>query len=301
MKIYEMKSVFILLLVLLFSFPAIGQDYKPILDHRNEWHFTTCNFGCYTDKYYTDGDTLVNGMMYKILDGYHFISRTFLLREDLAEKKLYFLKIRPSGGVEEYLLYDFTLQVGDSINMLNPITPFPQDGGYFKLDSIVPRPLVDGQNYDHFYFSPTPSNTISSENAIWVEGAGSLSLINAPGGFPDLNEVGALSCYFKNRDVFYANLDSIDDCTPVFMDIKKNNLEEVVLTTPNNSKSCMLHNATNITQIVIYDINGKKLKTIDHNFKKNILVDMASYSPGSYFILAQGIGGSAKTFRILNK
>jgi hypothetical protein len=294
-----MKYIFTSFAAFFFSLSAIGQDYTPILDHRNEWHFTTCFFGCFTDKYYTDGDTLVNGKMYKILDGYHFISRTFLLREEVVEKKLYFLKIRPSGGVEEYLLYDFTMQVGDTINMLNPITPFPQDGGYFKLDSIIPRPLVDGLDYDHFYFSPTPSNTISTGNAIWVEGAGSLSLINAPGGFPDLNGVGALSCYFKNRDVFYANLDSIDDCTPVYMDVKKNNLEEVVVSKLHESETCLLHNATNITQITLYNVSGKKLETINHNSEKTILIDLAAYSSGTYLILAKGIGGTVKTFKII--
>mgnify|MGYP003644461791 FL=1 len=293
-----MKFSFVLFFTLLPIF-SIGQDYTPILDNRNEWHFTTCNFGCYTDMYYTDGDTLVNGKMYKILDGYHYISRTFLLREEIAEKKLYFLKIRPSGGTEEYMLYDFSMQVGDTINMLNPITPFPQNGGYFKLDSIIPRPLVDGLDYDHFYFSPTPSNTSSTNNAVWVEGAGSLSLINAPGGKPDINEVGELSCYFKNTEVFYANLDSIDDCSPVYMNIKKNNLEEVIVSKKHGSEVCVLHNATNITQVTLFNLAGKKIKTLDHNFKRTISLDLRNLSLGTYLIMVKGIGGTSKTFKII--
>lgn len=294
-----MKPIFTSLAVIFFSLSAIAQSYEPILDQRNEWHFTTCNFGCNTDVYYTDGDTIVNGKTYKILDGYHFISRTFLLREEVAEKKLYFLKIRPSGGGEELLLYDFTLEVSDTINMLNPLSPFPQDGGYFKLDSIIPRPLVDGENYDHFYFSPTPSNTISTDNAVWVEGCGSLSLINAPGGNPDFNGVGQLSCYFKNRDAFYTNLDSIDDCTPVYMDIKKNNLEEVGLSKLNNSETCLLNNATNITLATIYSLTGKKLKTVENNFEKTISINMASYNSGTYIILVNGLAGSKRIFKII--
>ena len=293
-----MKFSIILFFFLLPIF-SIAQDYTPILDNRNEWHFTTCNFGCYTDMYYTDGDTLVNGKMYKILDGYHYISRTFLLREEVTEKKLYFLKIRASGGTQEYMLYDFSMQLGDTIHMLNPITPFPEDGGYFKLDSIIPRPLVDGLDYDHFYFSPTPSNTLSTNNAVWVEGAGSLSLINAPGGKPDINEVGELSCYFKNIDVFYANLDSIDDCSPVYMNIKKNNLEEVIVSKEIGRENCVLHNATNITQVTLYNLAGSKIKTIDHNFKNTISIDLGGLSSGTYLIMVKGIGGTSKTFKII--
>lgn len=158
---------------LLIGISAFSQSYKPLLDNLNEWHFTTCYFGCQTDVYFTDGDTIVDGNNYKILDGYHYISRTFLLREDVPNKKIY-LKIATTGFNEEFLLYDFSLNQGDTFYMQNPISPFPQDGGPFILDSIVERPLVDGNAYKHFYFSPTPDNTISTENAIWIEGVGSL-------------------------------------------------------------------------------------------------------------------------------
>lgn len=63
-----MKSIITTVLFFIGAFATLAQNYKPILDYRNEWHFTTCDFGCYTDKYYTDGDTLVGGKMYKILE-----------------------------------------------------------------------------------------------------------------------------------------------------------------------------------------------------------------------------------------
>jgi hypothetical protein len=295
-----MKSFLVIVLLFLSCQPIIfAQDYKPILDYRNEWHFTTCNFGCYTDKYYTDGDTLVDGKMYKILEGYHFISRTFLLREDVSERKLYFLRIRPSGGLEEYLLYDFTLEVGDTIKMQNPITPFPQDGGFFRLDSIVPRPLVDGLDYDYLYFSPTPSNPISTENAVWVEGAGSLSLINAPGGYPNLNGVGALSCYFKNTEVFYANLDSIDDCVPVYMNVKENPLEEVIVSKSTNSGVYLLNNTMSVKDANVYDLRGKRLITLQNSFNKTMAIDLSGYSPGMYIIVIHGIVDTKRTFKVI--
>ncbi|CAM3407791.1 T9SS type A sorting domain-containing protein [Aequorivita lipolytica] len=294
-----MRSIYIIFILLFCTQSIRAQDYTPILDYSNEWHFTTCNFGCYSDIYYTDGDTLVNGKMYKILDGYHYISRTFLLREEVAEKELYFAQIIPGGGIQEYLLYDFSLQVGDTIQMQNPISPFPKNGGFFKLDSIIPKPLVNGQDYDHLYFSPTPSNPFSTGNAVWVEGVGSLSLINAPGGKPDINGVGQLSCYFKNATGFYANLDSIDDCIPTVLDIPSNTLEKVVVSSIYGSGVCLLTNTGKITEATLYNLTGKKIETIINNFEKSISIDLSSYSSGVYLIVVNGIGGTKKTFRVI--
>jgi len=70
-----------------------AQNYKPLLDDTNEWNFTNCYFGCLTDIYYTDGDTLVAGNNFKILDGYHYISRDFLIREELSNQRAYLRKL----------------------------------------------------------------------------------------------------------------------------------------------------------------------------------------------------------------
>ncbi len=191
-----------------------AQNYKPLLDNTNEWHFTNCYFGCLTDIYYTDGDTLVAGNNYKILDGYHYISRSFLLREELSTQRVYLRKLSNNGIGQEYLLYDFSLEEGDTFTMSNPIAPFPENAGPFVVDSIRARILEDGEAYKHFYFSPAPNNTISDNNCIWVEGVGSLSIINAPSGLPDINGVGHLSCFFKQGALFYSNLDSISGCSP---------------------------------------------------------------------------------------
>ncbi len=193
---------------------ALAQDYKPLLDNTNEWHFTNCYFGCLTDVYYTSEDTLVAGNNYKILDGFHYISRSFLLREDVPAQRVYLRKLSNNGNGQEYLLYDFSLEEGESMQMYNPITPFPEYAGTFVVDSIRARILEDGQAYKHYYFSPDPTNNISDNNCVWVEGVGSLSIINAPSGLPDINGVGHLSCFFKQGELFYTNLDSISGCSP---------------------------------------------------------------------------------------
>ncbi len=297
-----MKKLFIICL-LTFCIPVFGQAYKPLLDNYNEWHITTCYFGCLTDKYFTAGDTIVNGLDYKVLDGFHYISRSFLLREDVIERKVYLNFVEQSSN-NEYLLYDFSLNVGDSIDMKNPISPFPENAGYYRLDSIIPRPLVDGNDYRHFYLSPTPSNTISSTNAVWVEGAGSLSLINAPSGFPDINDVGHLSCSFKNSASFYTNLDSIDSCEPLIvlgLNEFNNQLSEVQVNTLVNDKYCYLTNIQNARFIDVYDLNGRRLIDYTNNGKRDARLDFSNLKSGIYIIVMNTNQFQKRTFKVLVK
>ncbi len=290
------KLLFILNLFL--TVPCIAQDYKPLLDNYNEWQFTYCYSGCLTDMYFTNGDTLVDGKTYKVLDGYHYISRTFLLREEVESRKVY-LNLVSASGNKEYLLYDFSLNVGDSIDIKNPISPFPTDGGFYKVDEIINEPLADGNEYRHFYLSPTPSNPISTTPAVWVEGVGSLSLINAPGGFPNINGVGEVTCSFKNGQLFYSIL---EDCEPLILgNMPQTTLNGVIVTTLIKDGQCKIYNAENIQSISVFDLNGRKLKDIKTFGEKELTIDFSDFSQGMYFVVAHSISFEKKVFKVLLK
>lgn len=295
-----MGKLLLVLCSIAFIASSTAQNYKPVLDDFNEWQVTTCYSGCLTDVYFTDGDTLVDGNTYKILDGYHFISRTFLLRENIATKKVYLNLVQASGN-EEFLLYDFSLAVGDSIAVKNPISPFPTDGGYFKLDSIVNRELVDGNEYKHFYLSPTPTNTISTNPAVWVEGVGSLSLINAPGGFPDINGAGLLTCSFKDGELFYSN--SHDGCESIILSNidHRDPLEQLNLKTLIVNGQSELHHAENVASIDLFDLNGRKLGEITNNGQEHINLDFSRFTAGIYLVVANSTAQEKKVFKVIVK
>lgn len=278
---------------------ASAQNYIPLLDNTNEWHLTTCYYGCNTDVYNTDGDTLVDQKTYKILTGYHFISRTFLLREEIAYRKVY-LKFLQPGINKEYLLYDFSLQIGDSIDMKNPITPFPTNAGYYKLDSIVNRPMANAVAARHFYLSPTESNMTSNTPAVWIEGVGSLSIITAPSGYPDINGVGHLSCSFKNGELFYSNLDSISSCDPFLSNmIIGNALEKVLITNIISDGQCKIDNAENIRDVVVFDLSGKKLMEVKSNRQNQVTLDFSKFSAGVYILAAYSEKFEKKVFKLI--
>jgi hypothetical protein len=258
----------IFLLTIFFSINGYSQPYQPLLETNNEWHFTTCFNGCLTDVYYTNSDTIVNGLSHKILDGYHYISRTFLLRENTEEKKVYLTKINPNR-IDTYLLYDFSLEEGDTFDMKNPITPFPAEGGLFVLDSIRNRPFQENEIRRYFYFSPHPENTVSSQNAIWVEGVGSLSIINAPGGYPELNSVGSLTCFYKNSTLFYMDE---DEETPICAETILHIYESITLQPEiifhSTTKELSINSNEKWQSCVLYDLLGQQL-AVNHSLVQN--------------------------------
>lgn len=295
-----MKNTITLLLCLSASF-VFGQNYNQMLDHKSEWHLTNCFSGCTTDMYYTDGDTLHNGKNYKILNGYHFISRTFWLREDIQQKQV-FLSIPDGNKREEHLLYDFSLNVGDSINIKNPISPFPDSPGYFTVDSIINRQIIDGSDRRFFYLSPS-STTSNIEYPVWIEGIGSLSLVNAPGGTPDVNDAGKISCYFNNGNLSYSQMDSIETCDPVYNSTNKEDIiTNGVQVYPTHCNEDLYVSSTPepIEGIEIINLNGAKVlekSKLNNHFNT---LDVSQLNAG-IFIVKVFLPGEFRSFKIVKR
>lgn len=83
------------ILFILLSISALylkGQAYHPMLSDSSVWYITQCFESCFTDKYYTSGDTIITGKHY-----YKYFRRMSqkdilyaFLREDTQTKKVYF-------------------------------------------------------------------------------------------------------------------------------------------------------------------------------------------------------------------
>jgi hypothetical protein len=249
----------------MFSSNTFSQTYNEMLSNDIEWQLTSCYNGCKTDIYFIDGDTIYNGYNYSILNGYHFISKTFWLRENVQNQTIY-MSFLQNNIRKEVLLYDFDLQKGDSINISNPISPFITNPGYYVVDSLELLQLQDGLYYEVFYLSSLSQNI--NESAIWIEGIGSLSLINAPGGTPNVNGAGKLSCYFNSGNLIYSQLDSINNC---------------ILFNPVMSSQFLNSNINNRKIIRIQDLWAREIKVTynkvlfyfydDGTVKKKVIID----------------------------
>ena len=278
------KTILYLTIFLFYNLHVNSQEYHQLLDHESEWHLTSCSSTCINDVYYTNGDTTYNGYQYKILNGYHYISRTFWLREDVSEKHI-FLSYDNGKSRIEVLLYDFSLQIGDTILLSNPITPFPSNGGFYKVDSIVSKNLLDNKSHKFFYLSPTDSNQSSDELPVWIEGIGGLTLINGPGGTPDINRVGKISCYFNDGFLSYSQLDSLDRCTVKYVTGLKEIQRHSNSIYPTIFESILrLEDVSEVSEVVIYSLRGEEVyrRKLNHQSYENL--ELSHLEKGLYVI-----------------
>lgn len=286
--------------MLLLQKNSAAQAYVPMLNHESEWHVTTCNSGCITDKYYTIGDTLINGNHYHFLDKYHY-NKNFVIREDTTSRKIYMRLLADPPPAKDYLLYDFSLHVGDTTSVQNPGSPYPQFAGTFKVDSIVSKPLIHG-NRRYFYLHAYDTLVANTKTTIWVEGIGSLCLINTPGAMPQINGVGHLSCYFNNNINEYSQLDSISNCISIYpVGIKELKTSNNYIVSQNFDANTVqiISKQDDIEHIHIYSTDGKT-EYQNSNLKENSLININSFSKGLLLLKIENKAGNYYTYKIFN-
>ena len=132
----------------LFFSSIYAQDYVPILQEGSFWDTQETGSGCfYINRLAIDKDTIINSVNYKSLKSLYFRSSNgqvdclvppytahesdfeevlgYFLREDVTEKRLYIYVSEEHGDPGEYLLADFTLEVGDEL--ANPFGGIPMN------------------------------------------------------------------------------------------------------------------------------------------------------------------------------
>jgi hypothetical protein len=294
------KSVLVGLLFVLISKNSRSQTYIPMLNNESEWHVSTCNSGCLTDKYYTIGDTMINGLLYHFLDKFHF-NKNFVIREDTTTRKIYMRLLADPPPAKDYLLYDFTLHVNDSISITNPGSPYPKYPGTFIVDSIVSKPLIN-KSHRYFYLHAQDTLTANTKTTIWVEGIGSLCLINTPGAMPQVNGVGKLSCYFNNNINEYSQLDSISDCVSVYpVGIKelKTNLNYSISQNFDTHTISINTNDEMTKRVTIYSIDGK-VEYYNSFDESDTVINMNNLSKGLLLLKIENNAGNYYTYKLLN-
>lgn len=295
------KSFISIAFLFIFSNTIRSQPYIPMLSTYAEWHVTNCYFGCSTNKYYTIGDTVINTLHYKFLDLFHY-NKNFVIREDTNSRKIYMRLLADPIPAKEYVLYDFSLQVNDTTSIQNPGSPYPKNAGSFVVDSIKLKPLL---NNSHRYFYLHSLDTISSntKTTIWVEGIGSLCLINTPGALPQINGVGQLSCYFNNGIHEYQQLDSIADCVTIYpVGIVEINEKTNYSVTQNfDSKNISIISKNEVPfKVQIFDIDGKLLFSKENSESNHLKINIESLSMGLLLLKIENNKGNYTTYKLFN-
>ena len=181
--------------------------------------------------------------------------------------------------------------------MTNPYSPFPQDGGMFTLYDVQELPLADGELYKHYFFTPSPGNTQSLWEAIWVEGVGSLSIVTAPGGEPNFDNVGELCCSFANGENIYSNLEHISSCDGTLGTQNNQDLEELTLLL--ETDTLRLINAETVEKVRIYDVYGRLVSTYISFGRSQIEISIQHLNQGLYIIIPETSGAATRTFKVV--
>lgn len=166
------KQLLIIILISLLN-TAQSQDYIPLVDEEKTWAVGTinssliCEFSSNPERYFFMGDTVINSISYKkvyafsstSIPGYNppycepFLVDTvyhptnIFIREDISMQQVF--KYDPDTNEEE-LLFDFSLNVGDTLNELIVdsiyliTTPDGVERRYFELGEYDEVYMIEG-------------------------------------------------------------------------------------------------------------------------------------------------------------
>ena len=282
-----------------FSTSLFSQNYYPFPTSEAIWNIVgdNCLYPVgYRIRFGLYGDTIINSKLYsKIFDLYdstliHPYSTYFgAIREN--DEKQVFLLMEP---YPEILLYDFSLNVGDTIwyeyggAIAYGNFVFWQQSHYrvvLNIDSIL---LENNEYRKRISFSG-----VYSMSDVWVEGIGSIiwaGLLN-----PIITDIVTngdgyyFACFKHHGQVFYLNNPFCDKCfCQLLSDINiLNNNQLGIKIFPNPSINNINIEFKNSNQIKytlsLYNAHGQLVRQIDHITTERVIIERENLKTGIYY------------------
>ena len=242
-------------------------------------------------QYYLGTDTLVNGIhYYNIIENtpnnlQHPTNHTGYLREGNGKVFVNFT----NDITNESLLYDFTLNVGDTIHSNDPSGQLPNNRIIYKIDTVQ---LMTGEKRKMFH-----SNYFS-----YIEGIGSTNGLFWPPSsictcLPYYYTI--LACFKSGTDDLYTDKYWCSDgnCCGVLTDINEPKADMIRSSLQPNPASDFVKiefSNTNdpCTSVEIMDFQGRKINSLPVTGTNGITIDVSHYHKGIYFILVRYAAGT---------
>lgn len=281
-----------------------GQGYIPLLDTAKQWYIIQTSYAYGGAPSYRttgeleilSGDTIINSILYKKIIINHYEMPVFLptglvgfVREDTLEKKVYFKpSFQFSQDTVERLLYDFSAEIGDSIEIFGL---FSKPEGYIEniyiiesLDSIT---LLNNEKRKVWNLIQHPESGLGWTDQ-WIEGIGSKQGLI----FPCYYEVSTngetydLLCFYDDATNLYIH-PLYDTChvewTSNILELTK----PKAIIYPNPADDKLILSMSDIYEsrgsIQIIDIYGK-IVFKDEFSEKNHEILLSNLSSGLYII-----------------
>ncbi|MFI5204640.1 MAG: T9SS type A sorting domain-containing protein [Flavobacteriales bacterium] len=252
--------------------------YHPFPDSNATWNYyldPNCMLMGTVWEYYSvtySGDTSINSQTYHKLttpyiDAYFsglcspvtfFVGYRGAIRQDTLVKKVFFVA---PGDTTEELLYDFTLQVGDTVQGYLTSPPYPNDT-VISIDSVL-----IGSSYRKRWF-------INSCYPIYlIEGIGSTyGLIEySPNCLPDAWTY-SLTCFQQNGQTLYPNTSTTCELITSVNPANENENKITVFPNPSNGSVTVQFDQT-IEIIQLTDLTGKIILNQKLNSQTSFQID----------------------------
>ncbi|MDA3879357.1 MAG: T9SS type A sorting domain-containing protein [Prolixibacteraceae bacterium] len=282
-----MMIIYVIILLSLTVVAVSAQEYQyvPFPDNNAVWSEVywkpisePCPRWVYHKKALFNEDSVINGISYHKLfsSNKSIISKensecVGMIRED-STKKIWFRynteNIWPNTNENgEYLLYDFGLNEGDTIDCYSAYLQ-RQGVDYLLLDSVRYFNINNSQR-KIFYFN------IPWE--IWIEGIGKIQGIIFPSGdLPTNGMDNDLICFHQNDTLLFFSED-YDGCVPSFV------LNDVVLLPNPATGESVYFEGLDFEKLELYDNIGNLILSIDISGLDKYVLDVFGFTPGIYF------------------
>lgn len=274
-----MKKLTLSAVALVFTLMLFSQNYYPLVQENNEWNVLQVIFeggnpwdtSFYTQTYKISGDTIVNNQDFK---------KIYKSEEEIPVNWIYEGSIREEDekvwyvshfNNEERLIYDFTLNVGDTMEF--------QDQPYMVVDSITFHEIA-GIERKHIYFSYID---FSPYKELWIEGIGSNYGVLSSGSGGSVGGWTWFLCMSENGELIYMNPD-YNSCFLIGTKINETkSLDFNIFPNPTTGllKIEKLNNVT-INSIRLVDLYGQTKKTFENN---QTFLDLTEIAPGLYMLI----------------
>ncbi len=279
----------LLVFTLLLSIQSFSQDYIPMLQEGNTWSVDLYfdPFGCdqvsckFTD---TKQVSLGAAEIHNSLSYTRIISDkepTCLLRED----NYLVYRFDPDEN-EEKILFDYSLEIGDSFNLTTSAYHHSTGCAYFhSYADYVSLNVID---VEYIEIAGAVRKVIFFEednlsDLAWIEGIGNITGFDLMEPIVDIMSHSALACFSTNGESYFFNGASSCENTTVLniSSLNENSIhlfpnpvsEKATLTIPQENSSL---------SFIVYDVNGKKLMEQDIS-EESTSLDFSSFTEGMYF------------------
>lgn len=311
-----MKKLLLITYMLAFLANIKGQDYIPFPTSNTVWseHFRAPVSTSLTSYYYrnilADKDTTIGAKTYHQLfyshsDTVYSENSSAVYNGGIREnnRQVFYL---PKDSVNEYLLYDFSLQVGDMIKY--DYSAFSHQMGLGPMDSLFVSSIdsvliLDGSYRKRIRFSFNIDDIEPIPWASWIEGIGyEMGLLIPIGDIPTNGQKYTLGCLKQNNEIiYYDNL--FDNCYPVNQSVFEFSKQNEITISPNPVQDyCKIQwevNNVQFDRILISDVYGRIVfsEKIDQN--NETIIDCRNFGQGMYLVNIFNRFGSQSTSKLL--